>query len=322
MAMVSNKINKEEFNRIIMEKVAGILSSERFKAFLMTPDTLTAFRAQVLEEKPYSFGNYLALALFGCSAVAGFQTWKKLGYFVKKGSKSIPIYKPLIVKRDPDDLEGEDAGDGKKLIGFGVARVFDVSQVQKMDGLGHEEEHSKVEAFFKRVKEAQNFCLELQGGDAAQAASLQQWIEQTYPVEFKEIVSGARGCTNGVTITLREGMAPAQVVKTMIHEFAHCRLGHPGNGSLSRESKEVQAETAAFIASRKMGLDTSDHSFDYLAAWGKSLMESEDGASKFREDLALAIEEGERIAEEYQTFLTAQPLPVPQAGEERIQAAA
>jgi len=54
--------------------------------------------------------------------VAGFNAWKKLGRYVKRGEKGIPILAPHFWK--DDDIEGNDI----ERIGFHVAHVFDVSQ--------------------------------------------------------------------------------------------------------------------------------------------------------------------------------------------------
>ena len=65
----------------------------------------------------------IMLAYPHASMVAGFHKWKSMGRYVRKGETGIPILAPLLIK-DEDALE-----DGqKKLIGFKVVYIFDVSQ--------------------------------------------------------------------------------------------------------------------------------------------------------------------------------------------------
>src|SRR2546423_219553 len=72
----------------------------------------------------YSFGNTL-LILMQCpdaTQVAGFHAWLKLQRYVKRGEKGIRIVVPHVRKVETDD------GEDKRLTGFGVGTVFDVSQ--------------------------------------------------------------------------------------------------------------------------------------------------------------------------------------------------
>ena len=77
----------------------------------------------------YSWNNVLLISLQRASAthVAGFQTWRKFGRYVRKGEKGIVILAPLIgKKRTEDDSDNEE----KHLFGFRAAYVFDVSQTE------------------------------------------------------------------------------------------------------------------------------------------------------------------------------------------------
>ena len=62
--------------------------------------------------------------------VAGFNTWKSLGRFVKKGEKGIMILAPIVVKRSADkDAAAEELnGTEKALVGFRPVYVWDESQ--------------------------------------------------------------------------------------------------------------------------------------------------------------------------------------------------
>ena len=63
-------------------------------------DTLKTYLTTLARFHNYSFGNVLMIAVQKPDAthVAGFQTWRKLGRFVKKGEKGIAILAPLVYR--------------------------------------------------------------------------------------------------------------------------------------------------------------------------------------------------------------------------------
>ena len=76
-------------------------------------------------------------------------------------------------------------------------------------------------------------------------------------------------------IAIRKGMSEAQTVKTAIHELAHSRLHDfdrskptaEGEERPDRFTREVQAESIAYVVCQHFGIDTSDYSFGYVATW-------------------------------------------------------
>ena len=299
MTCNNKQLSYKEYEAIIIGKVQEVMQEDRFKNFLLSPDTLLAFRQEVLGCEPYSFNNRIILALFGARAVAGFKTWKSLGYYVRKGSKGLPIYKPLIVKPETGSEDVETEAQNGRLIGFRAIKVFDISQVEPAKGEKNEDRQKKVKCFFSRVESAATFCLELQGGNASLLDGLVSWVQKSVPVEFKDLQSGAKGMTNGQRIVVKAGMSSAQSVKTLLHENAHVRFGHV-NSKLSKQAREVQAESAAFVAAHKLGLDTGAYTFDYLAAWGNDIINGKAGLDEFKELVQTAIEEGNAMVSEYQ----------------------
>jgi hypothetical protein len=83
--------------------------------------------------------------------------------------------------------------------------------------------------------------------------------------------SQANGDMNPVSKHVRvctEGRSEKQQAKTAIHEAAHMILHSGGKGiSVPREQKEVEAESAAYVVSAHLGVDTGDYSFGYVARW-------------------------------------------------------
>ena len=66
-------------------------------------------------------------------------------------------------------------------------------------------------------------------------------------------------------------MSEAQTVKTAIHEAAHQALHSKdamdaSGEKKSKNQKETEAESVAYVVCQHYGIDTSDYSFAYVAA--------------------------------------------------------
>src|ERR1039458_1813248 len=74
----------------------------------------------------YSFGNVLLIAAqcHRATRVAGFNAWRKMNRFVRKGEKAIWILAPMVYK-NADAEEGES---DRVIRGFKFVPVFDVEQ--------------------------------------------------------------------------------------------------------------------------------------------------------------------------------------------------
>ena len=96
-------------------------------------ETLTAYLAAMARFHSYSFGNILAIARQRPTAtrVAGFQTWKELGRFVKRGEKGIQILAPMVGHRRRKDAAEQEQTANREvrpapvLIGFRAVYVFE-----------------------------------------------------------------------------------------------------------------------------------------------------------------------------------------------------
>jgi N-terminal domain of anti-restriction factor ArdC len=81
-----------------------------------------------------SLSNQLLVALARPDAtfVAGFKSWLRLGFAVRKGERAIAIIAPLPVKQR-DSVSGEQTGE--TLVLFKTVFVFDRGQVAPIDGV-------------------------------------------------------------------------------------------------------------------------------------------------------------------------------------------
>lgn len=171
--------------------------------------------------------------------VAGYNAWiKTFKRFVKKGEKGIPILAPLIKK---DKVTGESS-----CYGFRTVYVFDVAQT---DG----EPLPEIE-WFDQVKVA-----EIERKLIAWAASQGITVEYSLPESYH---------AQGVAYTQENRIAlkASSSTETLIHEIAH-KLLHCGERETTREQREVEAESVAYIICKIFGFGATTCA-TYLAGWG------------------------------------------------------
>lgn len=205
----------------------------------------------------YSANNSLLIAMQmpEATAVASYTDWKrKFNRQVRKGERGIRILAPVRYRRK---VEGEDGDEAviEHLAGFRLASTFDVSQT---DGDPLPEIAELLDGMVGRYEQVMLAI--------AQAAPV--------PIGFEEIPGGANGYFSHTErrIAIRRGMSQAQTVKTAIHELAHSRMHDFGESAPKdelpdRATREVQAESVAFVVASHYGLDTCSYSFGYVASW-------------------------------------------------------
>ena len=76
--------------------------------------------------------------------------------------------------------------------------------------------------------------------------------------------------SQGKRITITTGMGSRQRVAVLLHELAH-ELGHygPDKAQHTREQKELEAESVAFVVGAVLGLELPS-SADYITNWNGS----------------------------------------------------
>ena len=202
----------------------------------------------------YSFSNQLMIMVQRPDAtlVAGFNKWKSLGRTVMRGEKGIAILAPCKYKTKIEDEDGEEKS-LQQVRGFRVVHVFDVGQTQG-----------------DPIEDLDAVRPKLLDGDAPEGI----WdalVTHAASIGF-EVVRDRKGTENGYCdfvgkkIAVRPDIAPAQAVKTLIHELGHAIL-HSDAPVISREVAETEVESVAFVVCDAIGLDTGDYSFPYVARW-------------------------------------------------------
>ncbi len=253
----------KEITDRLEQGIMGVFESERYAEYLRT---MSKFH-------DYSLNNTILIAMQGGSLVKGYRQWEKeFDRHVKPGEKAIKILAPAPYKVkkerekiDPDTQKPMIGADGKPVMetqeitipAYKVVSVFDVSQTE-----GKELPALSVSELTGDVEQYQDFFAAL---------------ERTSPfaMGFEVLSGGAKGrCYYEENrIAINEGMSELQNIKSAIHEISHATMHDidPDDPARpDRRTREVQAESIAYVVCQHYGLDTSDYSFGYVAGWSSS----------------------------------------------------
>ncbi len=223
----------------------------------------------------YSFNNCVLIAT-QCpyaSYVTGYSNWKtSFNRIVKRGEKAIRIIAPC-----PYTKVNEETGEEEKRLFFRTTSVFDISQTMQIPDTDE-------------IK----FGIEELTGDVPDYERLKTAIiaTSTCPVSYEKMANTVKGyyAPSKDKIAISEDMGELQTIKTLLHEIAHSLLHNPKEmeeRKAGRNTKEVEAESTAFIVATLLGLDTSDYSFEYIAGWnGKDNLKALSAAMKQVQDTA------------------------------------
>lgn len=242
-------------------------TSDKYRDLLKTMSKFHSYSAQncllILEQNPQA------------SFVAGFDSWKRnFNRYVKRDSHAIMIKSPCRYK-----VKDEATGEEQERLGFKASYVFDISCTAQIQGkpvvqIGVDNLQGSVQNFSDMI-----LCL-------TSCADI--------PVLYQKL----KGKTNGMyteqdnerKIIIDSSLSEIQTVKTLIHELAHSHLHSSvcdGKKKKTREQKELEAESVAFIVCSYFGIDTSDYSFPYILSWS---------AEKFREILKDSMSDIQKVS--------------------------
>lgn len=267
----------------LKDGVESIQESAKFRLFL---STMARFH-------DYSIGNLILIAIQKPDAthVAGFNTWKDLGRWVKKGEKGIAILAPVMPPSPTCPQCGARIPKGARFCPecgasveeveievtprrFIVVYVFDIEQtegkplpefqVPALTGEANEELFNKVMAL-------------------ADSEGLTVSFESR-PGQDPEI----KGQYSGKTIWVRPEESRAQQLKSLIHEVAH--YYSEGVFMIPRRDAETIAESAAFAVGAHFGFDSGVRSFPYVALWAQDKKVLEQNLGSVRRVAARMIE--------------------------------
>ena len=266
---MANNIEKQlkEISERLEQGVKEIFTSERYTEYL---NTMSKFHN-------YSFNNTLLITMQKPEAtlVAGYHAWqKKFNRHVKRGEKGIQIIAPAPI-REKQEIEKIDPVTKEPVIGddgqpeteivemviprFRVTTVFDVSQTE-----GEPIAELEVPELTGSVQFYDTFMQALQNISPV-------------PIRMMNVEGDAKGYYHQTEkyIAIKEDMSNVQTMKTGVHEVSHALLHDrevmDAEGVLKDQTtKEVEAESIAYIVCNHFGLDTSEYSFTYIASWCES----------------------------------------------------
>ncbi len=220
----------EDYVRQLAEETDEFRKSAAFKEYL---DTMSRFWQ-------YSYNNQLLIHVQkpNASRVAGFRKWNDFGRHIKAGSKAIKILAPYAKKtKEKDTLTGEE----KEVVRtyFWPVNVFDISQT---DG-----------------KELPKIDIEVTGDSHKNVLDklLAYCATRNITVEFKDLgINGLYGYSQGGKIAIDSKQAVNMQVSTLVHEIAHELLHQSPEGKkFSKNEKELQAESTAYVVCKSLGLN-------------------------------------------------------------------
>ena len=277
--------NTESLNQHLQEGIKDYFDSDNYKNFL---EGMSHFNN-------YSVRNIqlIKAQLPEASMVASFNEWKKRNGHVNKGEKALYVQAPVtVIKKDADGkpVINADTGEKETLTYFKPVPVFDVSQVSPVEGkelnlpkMGGGIPEQITKDYYQNVYRSLRDISQKENG---------------IPIRFREFEK-SDGFYNPKTneITIKKGMTYEQTLSTLIHGMAHSELHNKKSlterfeGKLTRSSKELQAESIAYVVSNHLGFDTSGDSFAYLASWSQE----PDGLENLKAQLEIVQEEASSL---------------------------
>lgn len=178
----------------------------------------------------YSVTNVwlIMLACPTASMVAGFQKWKSLKRFIRKGEKAIWILAPILYKET--DSSGKEID---HIFGFKIVPVFDIGQT--------------IGEPLPDTPNWKSLSKNIELNESLVAFANAKGISVT----FKELSGSIQGVSKGGEIEIDTNAG----TKTLIHELAHELMHHEDNCATDRSIKELEAESVAYVVSKYFGLE-------------------------------------------------------------------
>lgn len=272
------------------KSIQDFMESEKYKTFL----------SSMAKFHNYSLNNQILIAVQkpDSTLCAGYTTWQKQNRYVKKGEKGIRIICPAPYKKEYlKDVIDKTTGK-PELLPDGKAKQEIVQKVIPFFKVGYVYDISQTEG--QPLPEIADI---LEGDLDEVLKSLKEAMLQVspVPVRFQPIGGEANGFYSPAAgeIVVDSTLSEKQSLKTLIHETAHALLHNPETTSSqsTRETKEVEAESVAYVVCQYFGLDTSDYSFGYIAGWssGKGTPELKASLETIRETSNGIITKTEQI---------------------------
>ena len=288
-ARVAREAKVNEVLKRLREGIEKITDSRDFREYLITASKFW----------DYSFGNQMLIMIQkpGASKVMGFNQWKEVGRFVKKGEKGISILAPCGAPTTRRSIFDPYRGQGwleiDSIPGWQQSELRRLSEKElkslkiQVEGgrfMAEQIPFALVNSFMvvyvfdisqTEGKPIPEFKVVSLSGTANQAL-FNRTIEvakgEGLAVSFESKPGqdpGIKGYyqERGKVIWIRPEEPEAMQEKTLFHELAHywtLDVMH-----IPRADAETIAESSAFVVAAHYGFDTGVYSFPYVAIWAR-----------------------------------------------------
>lgn len=247
----------EELHNALREKLTNMASSDDWINYLSAARTFHRYSPQ----------NQMLLAMQGAQGhVAGYRTWQRIPSTdggtcqVAKGQSGLRILAPMKGSAKTVDETTGDEVTKHFLRGFRTVKVFHQGQLVAGPDIGQDAVTptlltgtNRWQDVFSAVKDH----LEADGYDVG--------FQTPTPTE------SWNGYTdyNAAKVRIASTLEGPQQVKTLLHEWAHVQLDHHERsiGGLTRDMREVEAESVAYLLGQTIGLDSQGYSVPYITGW-------------------------------------------------------
>lgn len=235
----------------------------------------------------YSFNNTMLIyyQLPTARYVCGFNRWKEMNRYVRKGEKGIRILAPCRYKLETDESPLSDDDPRYIVKGFKLVSVFDISQTDGSDEF--------IPILVKGLS-----------GDSEELTAIYNQLISTVidipVVEASEMAAKGSYNPTDQIIRINTSNSVLQKIKTLIHEYAH-HLHHTKyhNGE-GYDVGEIIAESTAYIVASHLSLDTSEYSVPYIQNWCQDVKQLKNVGNIIQKIASEMITKLERLPESSQ----------------------
>ena len=187
------------------------------------------------------------------TCVTGYRAWNKAGYQVRKGEHGIAIYAPMLFANKRDTAAESDT-DAAPRLGYRVAYVFDIAQVDAIAG----------------TDAAPVTALTVDTGAHRHLEALKAFlVGHNVELEYKALAPGLLGYTDGRRITCGTGQASHVEFATLAHETTHVLLHFPTDGTTRPDlvTRETEAEAVTYLLCAQLGIAGTEASVEYIQSY-------------------------------------------------------
>lgn len=242
MSKIGDELNKEMENFI--------------PSLIVTPDEIDKYLGNTKHLYRYSLRNIILAkkqfyARYGKMPEGIFIPFgraTKIGRKIKRGSKASKMIRPRIKKGFRKNKETGEKEEYQYIGGWDHFNVFDITQTEG-------EPLENTEGL-------------MEGNSSKSSSELIKIIQEHLPIEVTNYLK-THGSTNGTRITFSDQFSENEIISTLIHEWAHNKLGHldkdkDDNNPLS--VKELEAEATAYLITRMLGIENKKARL-YICGW-------------------------------------------------------